>query len=68
MSTKSDRVQEMTDWGHLFDRAVELYIAVILTVEYLWGRSDTDIKNEAKRKKKAREKYNFENLTSGEGK
>lgn len=50
------------------DTILEAYIAIILTVEYLWGRSDTDIRSEAKRKKKAREKYNFESLNSGEGK
>ncbi len=46
----------------------ELYIAGILTAEYFWGRSDTDMKNEAKRKRKFREKHNFDSLTSGEGK
>lgn len=50
------------------DTFLELYIAIILTVEYLWGRSDTDIKSEAKRKNKAREKYRFETLTTGESK
>lgn len=58
----------MIDWGHVFDRVVEAYIALVLTVEYLWGRSDTDIKNEAKRKKKARERYSFETLNQGEHK
>lgn len=47
---------------------IDLYIAVILTIEYLWGRSDTDIKNEVKRKKRAREKHRFDNLTVGEHK
>lgn len=47
---------------------VSLYSAVILTVEYYWGRSDTDIKRETVRKKAAREKYKFETLTDGEGK
>lgn len=47
---------------------VSLYSAFILTVEYFWGRSDTDIKREAVRKKAAREKYKFETLTDGEGK
>lgn len=56
------------NWHELIQDGLELYVCVILTLEYLWGRSDTDIKNEVKRKKKAREKYNFENLTSGEGK
>lgn len=45
---------------------VELYIAGILTAEYFYGRSDADMKNEAKRKKKFREKYNFERLCIGE--
>jgi hypothetical protein len=46
---------------------LEAYIAGILTAEYWWGRSDTDMKNEAKRKRKFRDKYRWENLTSGEG-
>ena len=45
---------------------VEIYIAGILTAEYFFGRSDTDMKNEARRKRKFREKYQFESLTSGE--
>ena len=56
---------------HFYDVTMwlmELYICVILTIEYLWGRSDTDIKNEAKKKYKAREKYRFEHLTDGEHK
>lgn len=54
---------EITMW------LMELYICLILTVEYLWGRSDTDIKNEAKtRAKIRREKHSFENLTIGESK
>ncbi len=32
----------------------EIYICVILTVEYFWGRSDTDIKREAKRRIRAK--------------
>lgn len=48
------------------DTLLELYIAVILTIEYLWGRSDTDIKKEEKRR--AKKKPDFENLTQGEGK
>lgn len=47
---------------------VETYIAGILTAEYFYGRSDADMKNEAKRKRKFREKYRFESLTNGEGK
>lgn len=39
---------------------VSLYSAVILTVEYFWGRSDTDIKREVVRKKAAREKRKAE--------
>ncbi len=49
------------------DTILEAYIAVVLTVEYLWGRSDTDIKKEEKRKQAKREPR-FENLTTGEGK
>ena len=46
---------------------MELYICLILTVEYLWGRSDTDIKNEAKTKAKIRkERHQFDQLTTGE--
>lgn len=56
------------NWHEWMRDGFDLYICVILTLEYLWGRSDTDIKNEAKRKRKAREKYNFENITKGEGK
>lgn len=58
----------MTDLGHLYDRVVETAILIVLLVEYFWGRSDTDLKNEAKRKKKAREKDSFEALNIGEGK
>jgi hypothetical protein len=47
---------------------LEAYIAGILTVEYFWGRSDADMQNEAKKKRKLREKYRFETLTAGEGK
>lgn len=42
------------------------YICLILSAEYFFGRSDVDIKREASRKRKAREKYRFESLTSGE--
>lgn len=45
---------------------LEAYIAGILTAEYFYGRSDADMKNEAKRKRKFREKYRFEILTDGE--
>lgn len=45
------------------DTIVEIYIAVILTVEYFWGRSDADLKREEKRRRK---KPTFENLTTGE--
>lgn len=58
----------MIEWGHLYDRIIETAILVVLLVEYFWGRSDADIKNEVKRKKKAREKYSFESLTTEEGK
>jgi len=40
--------------------AREAYIAYILTREYYWGRSDTDIKREVARKKAARAKQKAE--------
>jgi hypothetical protein len=40
--------------------------SILLFVEYFWGRSDTDMKSEAKRKRKFREKYRWEHLTTGE--
>jgi hypothetical protein len=46
---------------------LDLYICIILTVEYLWGRSDTDLKNEAKKKSKIRRDRHFEELNVGEG-
>ena len=55
-------------WHDWLMMTSEVYICVILTLEYLWGRSDTDIKKEAKRRKQAKEKYGFENLTDGESK
>jgi hypothetical protein len=42
--------------------------SIFLVTEYFWGRSDTDLKNEAKRKRKFREKYRFEEMNVGEGK
>ena len=42
--------------------------SILLFVEYFWGRSDTDMKREAKSKRKLREKYRFEVLNVGEGK
>lgn len=56
------------NWHELLRDGFDLYICLILTLEYFYGRSDLDIKNEAKRKKKAREKYRFEFLNIGEGK
>lgn len=44
----------------------DAYICAILTAEYFFGRSDRDMKSEARRKRKFREKYRFENLTNGE--
>jgi hypothetical protein len=58
----------MIEWGHLYDRVIETAILIVLLIEYFWGRSDTDIKREVKRKKAAKETYNFEKLTDGEGK
>ena len=43
---------------------LEAYIALILTAEYFFGRSDTDIKREESRKRK--KKIEFESLTNGE--
>ena len=56
----------MTDWSHLYDQVIETAILLVLLAEYFYGRSDTDIKREAVRRKKAREKYRFEALTQGE--
>jgi len=33
---------------------LELYVCIILTVEYLWGRPDVTIKNEEKQRKRLR--------------
>lgn len=44
----------------------EIYICGILTLEYFWGRSDMDIKNEEKKRRKYKTKPDFENLTTGE--
>lgn len=52
----------MHEW---IDTLLELYIAIILTVEYLWGRSDTDIKKEEKRRA-AKRKPEFDGLNQGE--
>jgi len=41
--------------------------SILLFVEYFWGRSDTDMKSEAKRKRKFREKYRFDEMNIGEG-
>lgn len=55
----------MTDWLAI---ALDFYICVILTVEYFWGRSDMDIKNEAKKRAKMiKARFQFEHLTAGEG-
>lgn len=40
--------------------------SIFLVVEYFWGRSDMDMRNEAKKKRRLREKYNFEELARGE--
>lgn len=47
---------------------LETCILTILVAEYFWGRSDTNMKNEARRKRKFKEKYSFEHITAGEGK
>ena len=43
----------MHNW---LDTILEAYIAYILTMEYFYGRSDTDIKREEKRRKTKAEK------------
>lgn len=48
------------DWHKWLDTALETYIAYILTREYYWGRSDTDIKREVARRKAARAKQKAE--------
>lgn len=60
--------RKVIEWGHWYDRIVETAILIVLLMEYFYGRSDTDIKREAVRKKAARDKYKFDTLTSGEGK
>lgn len=57
------RDSKMHEW---IDTILEAYIALVLTVEYLWGRSDTDIKKEETRKRKKR--FEFEHLNQGEHK
>lgn len=51
-----------------FTNYCDLYICIILTLEYVWGRPDAVVKNEAKQKKRLREKHNFEHLTTEESK
>lgn len=41
----------MIDLHHWLDTLFEGYIAYILTMEYYFGRSDTDLKKEEKRKR-----------------
>lgn len=57
----------MVEIHSCLDTILEAYIAVILTVEYFYGRSDSDIKKEEKRKASKR-KLVFDQLTQGEGK
>jgi len=47
---------------------MEAYICFILTVEYLWGRSDTDLRNEEKKKTRIRREKHMDGLTIGESK
>lgn len=47
---------------------LEFAVLVVLLAEYFYGRPDIMLKNEAKRRHKARIKYQFESLTQGEGK
>lgn len=42
------------------DLFVGIYASAILTVEYFWGRSDTDIKREVVRRKAAKAKQKAE--------
>ena len=55
------------DLHQWLDTILEAYIAYILTREYYYGRSDSDLKKEEKRKQ-AKKKPEFESLTTGEGK
>jgi hypothetical protein len=51
------------------DQCLELYVCVILTIEYLWGRPDMTVKNEEKQRKRLRKKEpQFDCLTQGEHK
>lgn len=52
----------------LLSVALEFAVLVVLLLEYLWGRPDVVIKNEAKQKKRLREKYVFTELNQGEHK
>ena len=59
-------VREVREWLMLI---AEYYLCGILTIEYFFGRSDTDIKKEESRKAN-RKKMTLpeQNLTDGEGK
>ena len=47
---------------------LDFYICVILTIEYFFGRSDTDIRNEDKKKRRIRRETHIEHLAIGEHK
>lgn len=53
------------EWISIF---LEFAVLIVLLLEYLWGRPDVVIKNEAKQKKRLREKYVFTELNQGEHK
>lgn len=42
--------------------------SIFLVMEYFFGRPDVAMKNEAKQKRRLREKHTFSHLTIGEGK
>ena len=47
---------------------LEFAVLVVLLLEYLWGRPDVVLKNEAKQRKRLRNRYNFSELTINEHK
>jgi len=55
------------DLHQWLDTILEAYIAYILTREYYYGRSDSDLKKEEKRRQ-AKKKPEYESLPTGEGK
>lgn len=59
----------MTEYGLIVILVVlDVYQSVMLTLEHYWGRPDMAVKNEAKQRKRLKEKPSFDALTQGEGK